>query len=559
MTFPIEHILRRTPPRGSRFALGAGTDRAGTIWAALLVLQASAVAVVLAALPYPLFELDRYTIPKELVLQVAALAAGLLCLASARRLTVFAVDALLAGFLFLSVLSTLLATNGWLAFRALGVSLAGVTLFWCARTVARAGSGAPLLLALAGAVVLGALTGLVQAYGLFDSGLASLSRAPGGTFGNRNFMAHLVTVGLPVLLLVTVCARTGWRVVLGAMGVAVAAAALVLSRSRAAWLGAGVCGVFLAVEGLWAGRLWAEDRLRRRVVRLASAAVAGLVLALVLPNRLNWRSDSPYLDSLKGVANYREGSGRGRMIQYGNTLRMAASHPLLGVGPGNWSVFYPKYMSPGDPSFDAGDIIPTNPWPSSDWMAVVAERGFLAFVLLALAVGSVAEGAWARVRRVAPSTPALTDLTIVATLLAVVVVGAFDAVSLLPVPTLFSWVIIGTLASSARPVREVVLTSRSRRALMAGGALVGALFVCRSAAQMAAMGLYSSGKRDAMELASRVDPGSYRIQMLLGKSWLERGRCDRARPHAEAARDLFPNHPAPARVLRACGGARKRK
>jgi O-antigen ligase len=559
MTFPIEHILRRTPPRGTRFALGAGTDRADTIWAALLVLQASAVAVVLAALPYPLFELDRYTIPKELVLQAAALAAALLCLTSARRLAVFAVDALLAGFLLLSVLSTLLATNGWLAFRALGVSLAGVTLFWCARTVARAGSGAPLLRGLAGAVVLGALTGLAQAYGLINTNLASLSRAPGGTFGNRNFMAHLVTVGLPMLLLVTVEARSRWRFALGSAGVAVAAAALVLSRSRAAWLGAGVCGVFLAVEGLWAGRLWAADRLRRRVVRLASAAVAGLVLALVIPNRLNWRSDSPYLDSLTGVANYREGSGRGRLIQYGNTLEMAASHPLLGVGPGNWPVFYHKYMSPGVPSFDAGDVIPTNPWPSSDWMAMLAERGFLAFVLLALVGSTVAAGAWARVRRVAPSTPALTDLTIVATLLAVAVVGAFDAVILLPVPTLFSWVIVGGLTSSVRPVGEVVLTSRSRRALMIGAALIGALFICRSAAQMAAMALYSSGKRDAMELASRVDPGSYRIQMLLGKSWLERGRCDRARPHAEAARDLFPNHPAPTRVFRACGAVRKRK
>jgi O-antigen ligase len=372
-------------------------------------------------------------------------------------------------------------------------------------------------------------------------------------------MAHLVTVGLPMLLLVTVEARSRWRFALGSAGVAVAAAALVLSRSRAAWLGAGVCGVFLAVEGLWAGRLWAADRLRRRVVRLASAAVAGLVLALVIPNRLNWRSDSPYLDSLTGVANYREGSGRGRLIQYGNTLEMAASHPLLGVGPGNWPVFYPKYMSPGDPSFDAGDVIPTNPWPSSDWMAMLAERGFLAFVLLALVGSTVAAGAWARVRRVAPSTPALTDLTIVATLLAVAVVGAFDAVILLPVPTLFSWVIVGGLTSSVRPVGEVVLTSRSRRALMMGAALIGALFICRSAAQMAAMGLYSSGKRDAMELASRVDPGSYRIQMLLGKSWLERARCDRARPHAEAARDLFPNHPAPTRVFRACGAVRKRK
>ncbi|MFL5493583.1 MAG: O-antigen ligase family protein [Gemmatimonadales bacterium] len=559
MTFPIEHILRRTPPRGSRFALGAGTDRTRTIWAALLVLQASAVAVVLAALPYPLFELDRYTIPKELVLQVAALAAGLLCLGTARRLTLFAVDALLAGFLLLSTVSTLFASNGWLALRALGVSLAGVTLFWCARAVARAGSGPALLLALAGAVVLGALTGLIQAYGLVNTSLTSLSRAPGGTFGNRNFMAHLVTVGLPLLLLVTIEARSRRRFALGSLGVAVAAAALVLSRSRAAWLGAGVSGVFLAVEGVWAGRLWAEDRLRRRVVRLASAALAGLVLALVLPNRLNWRSDSPYLDSLTGVANYREGSGKGRLIQYGNTLEMAASHPLLGVGPGNWPVFYPKYMSPRDPSFDAGDIIPTNPWPSSDWIALVAERGFLASLLLALVGGSVAAGAWARVRRVSPATPALNDLTIVATLLAVVVVGAFDAVILLPVPTLFCWVILGALTCSARPVRDVVLTGRSRRALLAGGAVIGALFICRSAAQIAAMGLYSSGKRDAMELAARVDPGSYRIQMLLGKTWLERGRCDRAQPHAEAARKLFPNHPAPARVLRACGGARKRR
>ena len=559
MTFPIEHILRRTPPRGSRFALGAGTDRTGTIWAALLVLQASAVAVVLAALPYPLFELDRYTIPKELVLQVAALAAGLLCLGSARRLTVFAVDALLAGFLLLSSLSTLFASNGWLALRALGVSLAGITLFWRARTVARAGSRAGLLLAVAGAVVLGALTGLIQAYGLVNTGLASLSRAPGGTFGNRNFMAHLVTVGFPVLLLVTVEARSRWRFLLGSIGVGVAAAALVLSRSRGAWVGAGVCGVFLAVEGLWVGRLLAEDRLRRRMVRLASTAVAGLVLALMVPNRLNWRSDSPYLDSLTGVANYREGSGRGRLIQYGNTLEMAVGHPLLGVGPGNWPVFYPKYRSPGDPSFDAGDIIPTNPWPSSDWMALVAERGLLAFVLLTLIGLSVAAGAWARVRRVSPSRPALTDLTIVATLLAVGVVGAFDAVILLPVPTLFSWIIVGALASSARPVREVVLTRRSRRALMVGGGLIGALFICRSAAQMAAMGLYSSGKRDAMELASRVDPGSYRIQMLLGKAWLERGRCDQARRHAVAARDLFPNHPAPVRLLRACGGVRKHK
>jgi O-antigen ligase len=520
---------------------------------ASLVIQAAAFAIVLAALPYPLFELDRYTFPKELVLAIAALAAGLICLASARRLTLFAVDAPLVGYLVLSAISTLAASNGWLAFRALGVSLAGATLFWCARAVARDGRGEALLAGLAAAVVLGALTGLAQAYGLVTTNLASLSRAPGGTFGNRNFMAHLVAIGLPILLYLSLEARSRVRFLLSAAGLALAAAALVLSRSRAAWLGAAAGGLFLFVEGLWLGRLWHEERVQRRVLQMVGLVVASLLLALVLPNRLNWRSDSPYLESLTGVANYKEGSGRGRMIQYGNTLAMAADHPILGVGPGNWPVFYPLYKSPGDPSFDVDDIIPTNPWPSSDWMAVASERGFLAAGLLLLVGVSIALGAWARVRRGESRAPALSDLAIVATLLSVTVVGAFDAVLVLPVPTLFAWTAIGALASSARPIREIAFAPKTRRIVLAVVAATGLVFVGRSALQTTAMSVFTGGERTDMARAAVLDPGSYRIRMLLARSWVRAGRCDRAVPLARDAADLFPNHPAPRQLLRACG------
>ncbi len=424
----------------------------GRLARALLALQVGAVLVVLAALPYPLFQLDRYTFVKELVLLAAALAAVLACVGPARQLTVFMVDGLIAAFLALSVLSALFAVNGWLAARALGVSLAGAGLFWAARTVARAGHGPRLLAALAAAVVLGASTGLIQAYGLIDTELASVARAPGGTFGNRNFMAHLCAIGLPVLLLVTLQARRKRDFLLATAGIALTVAALVLSRSRAAWLGAAASTMFLAVEGLWLGRLWQDDRLRRRALVLAGTAATGLLLALILPNRLNWHSESPYLDSLTGVANYREGSGRGRLIQYGNTLEMALDHPVLGVGPGNWPVHYPEYMSPRDPSFDADDVIPTNPWPSSDWMAMLAERGLPATLAL-LAVGaSIALGAWSRVRGGNRRQPPLADLAIVATLIAIFVVGAFDAVLLLPVPTYFAWTVVGALATAARPI-----------------------------------------------------------------------------------------------------------
>ncbi len=228
------------------------------------------------------------------------------------------VDALLGGFLVLSLASRpLLATNGWLAFRALGVSLAGAALFWCARTVARAGRGEALLLALAAAVVLGAVTGLAQAYGLVETNLASLTPRAGRHL--RQPQLH----GAPRRHRACRCCSTSrWRRARGpgsrsaASGMALAAAALVLSRSRAAWLGAGACVAVPGGRGTLggpavggrrgsAGACGGSARWRR----------AGLALALVLPNRLNWRSDSPYLESLTGVANYKEGSGRGRLIQ----------------------------------------------------------------------------------------------------------------------------------------------------------------------------------------------------------------------------------------------------
>jgi O-antigen ligase len=304
------------------------------------------------------------------------------------------------------------------------------------------------------------------------------------------------------------------------------------------------------------GRRWADQQLRRRVLLLAGLALGGVLLSLVLPNRLNWRSDSPYLDSLTGVANYKEGSGRGRLIQYGNTFEMAVDHPVLGVGPGNWPVHYPKYMSPGDPSFDADDIIPTNPWPSSDWMATLAERGLLASLLLLLVGGSIALGAWARVRSGPRREPALGDLTLVATLIATVVVGGFDAVLLLPTPTFFAWTVVGALTSSARPIREVALSSRARRRLTVSVAVVGGVLLAHSLSQVAAMALSNGGSREALELAAKVDPGSYRIHMLLAQKWRAAGRCQRAFPHAQRAHELFPNHPAPRVVILACRGNR---
>jgi hypothetical protein len=520
--------------------------------AALRVLQLGAIASVPAALPFELFDLDRHSVPKELVLHLTALGAALVLLRGARRVVPSVPDLLLAGFVALSAVSTLFATNWWLGFRALGLTFSSALVFWCARAIGRAGLGRSLVRALAFASVLGAVTGLLQAYGIWDA-LAAQLRSPGGTFGNRNFMAHYAALGAPLLVLVAIEARSRLGYLLCAGGAAISTAALFLSRSRAAYLGLAACAAFLVVEGLWRNRLGADRVIRRRVLGLAAAAAVGVVAALAIPNRLDWRSDSPYLDTLKGVADFSSGSGRGRLIQFANTLRLAGRHSLLGVGPGNWPVAYPDVTTPGDPSYDASFTMPTNPWPSSDWMGFLSERGVPAFTLLVLTLAALLFPAWRRLRTDTRAN-ALAGLALVAMLTVTAVVGSFDAVLLLPAPALLVWAAAGALAPAYRGVDRLAIGEPALRRARAGVLVAGTLLSLRSALQIAAMAESDADARTTtLERAARLDPGSYRIRIMLATDWIGRGRCDRARPHALAAAHMFPKTPAPKRLLRRCG------
>jgi O-antigen ligase len=417
--------------------------------------------------------------------------------------------------------------------------------------VARAGLARPLLTALALAAILGAITSLLQAYGVRTE-YVSLNRAPGGTFGNRNFMAHLGVIAMPALVLVAATAPTwrafGWW----AAGLALIAAALMLSRSRAAWLalivGAAVMLVF-AVVALGRGR--GSLRLGR-LFALPLAAALGAALALLLPNTLDWRSDSPYMDTARSVVNYKEGSGHGRLIQYGTTLRMSLRHPVFGVGPGNWAVVYPRFATADDASL-ADDGMTSNPWPSSDWMTFVSERGLAAFVLLGLAMMALLADGLRAVRDGRTPEERLMACALLGTLTVLVIVGTFDAVLLLPVPALIAWSLLGALSPPSRERKTISLPLPLRALVLVGVAALGGLALARSAAQLGAMSIFSTTSRATpLERASALDPGSYRIHVRLADGYARRGSCARVRLHANAAHRLFPNAPQPKRLLREC-------
>lgn len=537
------------PAPAHRFALG--------------VLAIGAIAVVLTVVPFKQFDLDRHLAPKELALEIVAGLAGLALIARQLRARAAAgltlIDCALAGFLALGLVSMLFAENWWAAARSLSVSVASVAIFWSARAVGGAGLKRGLLVGLGFGVVIGATTALLQAYGLVSPAIAefaSLARSPGGSFGNRNFMAHLSALGVPILLALALTARGAIGVALPALGMMLLGAAIFLSRTRAAWLALAVCGALLVP--LWLAyrpwRRWPADGLTRRLAIPLGAAMLGAALAYVLPNTLNWKSDAPYLESVKSIVDANSGSGHGRVLQYRNTAKMTLAHPVLGVGPGNWAVEYPRWAPRADPSLSKDDGRTSNPWPSSDWMAFLSERGVSGFLMIGIALAGLAITALVRMRRAQRSDDLVYALTMFAVLVVAVVEGAFDAVLLLAIPALYVWSVLGALSAPAEGRRLVSWSGETWRPILGVAALIAVLVLARSGSAIAAMTVYAHAEGSSgFEQAARLDPGNYRIRMRLATAYASRGRCKQVLAHAGAAHDLFPSAPEPRRLLRACG------
>ncbi len=501
---------------------------------ALRVIQIGVILAVLAVSPRHVFDLDRFLVPKELVLHGTALLAALFAWPAIRRAGVWKSDKLLAIYLGLGLLSALFATNRWLGWRAFAVSASSLLLLLVSRGLREAGLGRAVLTAVAVGVVLAAITSLLQAYGM-QMDFFALNRAPGGTLGNRNFVAHVAAFGLPLVIFIALYAR---RFALASMGVVLVSAVLVLTRSRAAWLAAAIMLTvyFIAILLSRSPSVW------RRVAALALCAAVGGGAALVLPNALHWRSDNPYLESVKGVADYEKGSGHGRLIQYRNSLFMALRHPLFGVGPGNWPVEYPRHVHAGDRSLDPSDPGMTfNPWPSSDWFAFLSERGFAATFVLALFLLRMAVAAFARLRS---ETEGGDRAALLALLAATLVAGTFDAVLLLALPSVLVWLAIGALWPENR-TGEGAGNAAGIAALM----FVAMIGLYRSGSQLVAMEIFATHEdRASLVRAAAIDPGNYLVQMRLARRGKRSERC----AHALEARALYPLAEAAREVSRGC-------
>jgi O-antigen ligase len=276
---------------------------------------------------------DQYVLPKMLVARI--LVVGLLALYVVRIVTTrtlvlkrTALDLPWLTFLGSAALSTLFAENQNVAvfgiysrYDGLVTILTYAALFWLSVQVLDGPADARSLLRVllaSGYVV--AVVAILQC--VSDSLRAGVIVPAFGTMGHKNVLGSFLVIVCPLAIGELAAARSWGARILAANALAVCAIALYLSFSRSAWLAAAAASLFAA--------FWIR---RGPGLRFASAGVAALAL-LVGTLAFLTASDSQ----------------RARVFAIGDrpaiwrdSLHLIASRPLVGYGPDNLGLAFPRF------------------------------------------------------------------------------------------------------------------------------------------------------------------------------------------------------------------------
>jgi Lipid A core - O-antigen ligase and related enzymes len=223
-----------------------------------------------------------------------------------------------------------------------------------------------------------------------------------------------------------------------ALGVAGAVAALALSQTRAAWVGAFVAGVAIIVQ-----RRHAIRRHRAPVVA-TGVALAAIAVTLMVATPLGSRAASTF--------DLRRGTTAGRFDEWRVATRVIAEHPLVGVGPEGYRVVFPQAVDAAYVRRYGVAVYPDRAHNGVLDVTVVGglAAGLLYAALLALAV----RHAWR-----AMAIRDLLDVALGAAVLAYVVQQQF----LFPLAELdpVLWVLVGMLvARTSRAPRCAIVRAR---------------------------------------------------------------------------------------------------
>ena len=384
-----------------------------------------------------------------------------------------------------------------------------------------------------------ALTAVLEALGVFHW-ISMPGARPGGTLGNRNVLGRLLCLAIPIYWRQLILSRFRSHIWLCFLGTTLIALTIVLSRSRGVWL---VTSLLLAMCPAMSILCCPDLRknLYSRTCVWAGAFLVGGTAALFLPNHLSWTFPE-FVSSGRRIIDFETGTGRGRALQAQTTLRMIAEFPVRGVGPANWSILYPAYAQPGDPSYSTSAILPAPEVPRGDGLYFMAELGVIGFGLGVVGLVALLKCV-SSLCVVRNATAQATATMLAGGTAAVVLLGLFDPV-LKTLPLLAFVACVGGIAVGD----EVRFTCGHRRTTGRYSAPV--FFACAalcfnlsvsSARDLTAFRILTSAHNleDIMRAVS-IAPQNVPARASLAYVLVAANRCDLAEPHIQKAARLQP-------------------
>ncbi len=262
-----------------------------------------------------------------------------------------------------------------------------------------------------------------------------------GTLGQANALGAYLVLALPAATVLAATSRGVARLGAAWAGLMILAA-LVLSYSRGAYLGAAGAAVGLVLLG---ARSWRSHDAcgGRRLGRHAGPTLVGAgivaVVLMVLPATRDMAIRAT--ERALSTADLQEGSIADRLDLWTVGVRISLDHPLLGIGPDSYALEFPDYrdavLPPGRAAF-MGRFRPES--PHNVYLALADGLGLPALAAyLALTAGALA-AAWRTARR-AEGEVAILAAAVGAMLVGHLVTDAFMTAEL--AGSLLFWVLLG--------------------------------------------------------------------------------------------------------------------
>lgn len=401
-----------------------------------------------------------------------------------------------------------------------------------------------------------AIIGLLQHLEILPFFIPVISK-PGSTFGNRNLAAEAIAMASPMGVAAALGARRREAKAVIVAAVAVELVYLGVTRTRGAWVGA-ICGLAAV---LWFTRVrWSARRLA-----LAAGLAAAVALAATFPGRFNphdagdTKRYSDVVQVLEGGVDVHSTAVRTRIGLWRRTLEMIADHPWLGVGPGNWPVFFPVYAEPGATADGVLSVAVEPRQAHDDVLERTAETGVIGLAALLFFAVGVARSA----RRHLAVTERRHPVAGAAGALVTLVALSLPAFPLeMPGTLALAGLAVGLVARadsrSPGPAWTRSFASAIGYGALAAGTAFALLVGLRSSAEAYESWWLAASERaraqhrgpvgdaealPALQKALRARPGDRRALLAYGKLVLRQGDPVRARDAADRILRLEPEAP----------------